>query len=128
MMFQYVGAKQNAQDVVFVETQMVQTAQWINENLPPDAVLGVHDIGAIGFFTQNPILDLAGLMTPDVIPFIRDERRLGEYLDAESAQYLVAFPSWYPQLTTGLDHIFEAGGDIYPFSDKMRIYAWLRDK
>jgi hypothetical protein len=128
MMFQYVGAKQNAQDVVFVETQMVQTAQWINENLPPDAVLGVHDIGAIGFFTQNPILDLAGLMTPDVIPFIRDERRLGEYLDAESAQYLVAFPSWYPQLTTGLDYIFEAGGDIYPFTDKMRIYGWVRDK
>lgn len=128
VMFQWVGAKQNAQDVIFVDTQMVQSAQWINKNLSPDAVLGLHDIGAIGYFTQNPILDMAGLMTPDVVPFIRDEMRLGEYLDAENAQYLVTFPSWYPKLTMGRHQIFEAGSEIYPFSDRMSIYSWMRDK
>jgi hypothetical protein len=120
--FQVVGAQQNAMDVVFVETQMVQTAQWVNENLPPDAILGVHDIGAIGYFTQNPILDLAGLVTPEVVPFIRDETRLGQYLTASKADYLVAFPSWYPQLIVGRTPIFEADDAIYPYDDRMSVY------
>ena len=122
--FQWVGAKQNARDVVFVETQMVNTARWINENLPSNAVLGAHDIGAIGYFTSNPILDLAGLVTTDVIPFIHDEIRLGEYLTSKNSQYLVTFPTWYPQLVMGRNQIFEAGEDLYPYSDRMVVYRW----
>ena len=122
--FQWVGAKQNADDVVFVETQMVQTARWINENLPPDEVLGVHDIGAIGYFTQNPILDLAGLISPDVVPFIRDETQLGAYLSASNAKFLVTFPSWYPQLIAGRTEVFETGESLYPYDDRMKIYRW----
>ncbi|HAV76681.1 MAG TPA: hypothetical protein DCX53_04925 [Anaerolineae bacterium] len=120
--FQWVGANQNAQDVVFVETQLVETAQWINENLPADAILGVHDIGAIGYFTQNPIIDLAGLITPDVVPFIRDEMRLGEYLTESNAGYLVTFPNWYPRLIVGQTHVFEARNPLYPFSDRMNVF------
>lgn len=124
MSFQWVGTQQNARDVVFVETQMVETAQWINENLPPDAKLGIHDIGAIGYFTQNPILDLAGLFTPDVVPFIRDQTRLREYLDAENTHFLVTFPSWYPQLVDGHSPLFEAGNPLYPYNDKMSVFRW----
>ncbi|MDX1377232.1 MAG: hypothetical protein R3307_00155, partial [Anaerolineales bacterium] len=126
--FQFVGARQNAQDVVFVETQMVQTAQWVNENLPPDAILGVHDVGAIGYFTQNPIVDLAGLVTPDVVPFIRDEVRLGAFLDSKNAEYLIAFPGWYPQLTGANDPIFEARHGLYKYDGLMTIYRWTGNK
>lgn len=122
--FQWVGASQNAQDVVFVETQMVNTAKWINDNLPPDAILGAHDIGAIGYFTQNSILDLAGLITPDVVPFIRDESRLGNYLIENNARFLVTFPGWYPRLTVGQSRLFEAVNDIYTYGDRMSVYRW----
>lgn len=122
--FQWVGAAQNALDVVLIETQMVQTAQWLNENLPADAVLAVHDIGAIGYFTQNPLIDLAGLITPDVVPFIRDEARLAEYLDSTQAGYLVTFPSWYPQLVEGRGVLFQSGSDRFPFDDDMTVYLW----
>jgi len=110
--------------VVFVETQMVQTAQWINDNLPPDAILGVHDIGAIGYFTPNPIIDLAGLITADVIPFMHDEIRLDEYLNSENTEFLVTFPGWYPQLVTDHFQIFEARNELYPYEDIMSIYRW----
>jgi hypothetical protein len=122
--FQWVGAKQNAQDVVFIETQMVRTAQWMNENLLSDAVLAVHDIGAIGYFTQNPIIDLAGLITPDVVPFIRYEEKLANYLNAEGTEYLITFPGWYPQLVEGRTPVFEAGVAKYPFDENMSVYYW----
>ncbi len=124
VVFQWVGASQNARDVAMIETQMVQTAQWVNENLPADTVLAVHDIGAIGYFNQNPIIDLAGLVTPDVVPFIRDETRLAEYLDSTQAGYLLTFPSWYPQLVEGRTVLFQAGSDRFPFDDNMTVYRW----
>jgi hypothetical protein len=122
--FQWAGARQNAQDVILIETQMVRTAQWMNENLPADAVLAVHDIGAIGYFTNNTIIDLAGLVTPDVIPFIRDERRLAEYVNASDAEYLVTFPEWYPRLTEGRGVLFQAGLPEFPFDEDMTVYSW----
>lgn len=122
--FQWIGARQNAQDVILIETQMVRTAQWINENLPPDAVLAVHDIGAIGYFTPNPLIDLAALVTPDVVDFIRDEARLAEYMDASQAEYLVTFPGWYPQLTKYLAVVSKAGLAEFPFEEDMTVYRW----
>ena len=122
--FQWVGASQNARDVILIETQMVRTAQWVNENLPAESTLAIHDIGAIGYFTQNPLIDLAGLVTPDVVPFIRDEARLAEYLNSTDANYLITFPSWYPQLTEGRSSVFQAGVDAFPFDDKMTVYKW----
>jgi hypothetical protein len=123
--FQFIGARQNAQDVIFVETQMVQTAQWVNENLTSDTILGVHDVGAIGYFTQNPIIDLAGLITPDVVSFIRDESQLSGFLDSKNAEYLITFPGWYPQLTETKDPIFEARHHLYKYDGWMTIYHWI---
>lgn len=122
--FQWVGANQNARDVVLIETQMVRTAQWINENLPADTVLAVHDIGAIGYFTQNPFVDLAGLITPEIVPFIRDEAKLAKHLDSTSAEYLVTFPSWYPRLVEGRSAVFRGGLARFPFDDNMSVYRW----
>jgi hypothetical protein len=122
--FQWAGARQNAQDVILIETQMVQTAGWMKGNLPADAVLAVHDIGAIGYFTDNPIVDLAGLVTPHVIPFIRDEARLTEYVDASGADYLVTFPSWYPELVNGRTIVYQAGQTDFPFEEDLSIYSW----
>lgn len=122
--FQWIAARQNAQDVILIETQMVRTAQWMNENLPVNAVLAVHDIGAIGYFTSNPIVDLAGLVTPEVIPFIRDEVRLAEYLNSSEVDYLVTFPSWYPQLIEERTALFQAGLPEFPFDENMTVYRW----
>jgi hypothetical protein len=70
------GARFYADDVSFIEEEMVATAKWIAANTPADAVIAAHDIGALGYFDRHRILDLAGLVSPEVVPFIRDETRL----------------------------------------------------
>lgn len=124
--FEFVGARQNAYDIFWIESEMVTTAKWIQQNIPPDARLAVHDIGALGFYAPNPLVDMAGLVTPDVVPFIRDERRLAEYLDSKSVDYLVSFPSLYPQLTAQRESLFEAGlkFDALHFDENMHVYRW----
>jgi len=124
--FIYLGARSYAQDVAVIESEMVSTAKWSAEHLPADALIAAHDIGALGYFDGHPLLDLAGLVSPEVVPFIRDEQRLAIYLEARGAQYLIAFPEFYPRLTKDLDVVYVTRA---PFSatyghDNMTVFRW----
>ncbi len=124
--FWVLGSGAYAQDVAIINTEMVQTADWIRDHTQPADLIAAHDIGALGYFGGRPILDLAGLVNPEVIPFIRDEARLSEYLDSKRAAYLMTFPGWYPELTSDRAPIY--AGDA-PFSlqaggEHMSVYRW----
>jgi hypothetical protein len=124
--FGLIAARQNAYDVDWIESEMVETAKWVAQNVPPDSVLAVHDIGALGYYVRNPLIDLAGLVTPEVVPFIRNEPRLVEYLDSSDANYLIVFPGLYPGLTSQRTPVFVAGLDFDPLQieDHMHLYRW----
>jgi len=126
VVFTFIGARQNAFDVQWVETEMVATAQWVKQNLPADAVLAVHDVGAMGYFVPNPMVDLAGLVNPKVVAFIRDENRLSEYMDTESVDYLIVLPSFYPSLTSRSQPIFVGGQGpgSRKMDEHMQVYRW----
>jgi hypothetical protein len=93
-----LGARGYVDDVTVINGEMVAVAEWLNEQTPEGALIAAHDIGAIGYFARRPLLDLAGLVTPEVIPIIRDEPALLEFVLAEGADFLVTFPSWYPEM------------------------------
>ena len=82
-------------DLEVIDTFMVQPANWIKANTTSDAVIAVHDIGAMGFFAQRNLLDLAGLVNPEVIPIIRDEEQIQKYILENEAEYFVCFNDWY---------------------------------
>ncbi len=94
-----IGAQAYAADVAIVDDEMVVVAKWLNDHVPPEAIIAAHDIGAIGYYTRRPLLDLAGLISPEVIPFIRDETRLKEWVQSHRAAWFVTFPDWYPILS-----------------------------
>lgn len=96
--FWFVGANAYATDVSIVDCEMVQTARWVASNASAGEVVAAHDIGALGYFYERPVIDLAGLVTPDVIPFMRDEGRLREFLLSRHATLAIFFPDWYPTL------------------------------
>jgi hypothetical protein len=107
---------------------MVATARWVDANLPPDAVIAAHDIGALGYFDHHPLIDLAGLVSPEVIPFIRDEARLAAFLDRRHANYLIAFPAFYPVLSRASEPVFTTGGAFAPAlgEKNMTVYLWSK--
>ncbi len=96
--FWLIGADAYATDVAIINCEMVDSARWVAANAPADAVVAAHDIGALGYFYPRPFIDLAGLVTPDVIPFMRDEGRLREFLYSRGATFAIFFPDWYPSL------------------------------
>jgi hypothetical protein len=119
--FLVIGARAYARDVRFIQTEMVVTAHWLDNNVPSQALLAVHDIGAIGYFTRRPLIDLAGLITPEVIPIIRDEAALYDFIRLNQANYLVTFPSWYPAMVQQPDikAVYSPGNN----PDSMTVYS-----
>jgi hypothetical protein len=124
--FFILGAISFGNDVGFIESEMVVTANWIKNNIPSKAIVAAHDIGALGYFTDQKIVDLAGLVSPDIIPFIRDENKLALYMDEMKVNYLVTFPDWYPEMVKNSQVIFDSKG---MFSGKfggtnMEVFLW----
>ncbi len=107
-----LGATAYATDVAFIEGEMVATAHWLAQNTDPDDLIAAHDIGAIGYFAQRPLLDLAGLISPEIIPLLQDEAALGAYILNSEARYLVSAPGWpYTQIIAapGVQEVFNSG-------------------
>jgi hypothetical protein len=124
--FVLLGARSYGEDVGLIQSEMVVTAKWVAANLPPGSIVAAHDIGALGYFDDHQLIDLAGLVSPEVIPFMRDEARLAQFLDQRGANYLVAFPAFYPELTGTLPVVFTSGGKFAPAigQKNMSVYLW----
>lgn len=126
IIFWFLGRNAFLKDTQFIQSQMLDTAHWINQNIDPAATLAAHDIGALGYVTQRPIIDLAGLILPEIIPIIRDEEKIAEYLDKNDVAYLIIFPDWYSNLTISREIIYQSQGAILEIESQnfMAIYKW----
>lgn len=114
LVFIGMGANAYSMDVAIIESEMVTTSKWIRDNTNPEDVIAAHDIGALGYFGNRDILDLAGLISPEVIPFIRDEAMLEKFIFSNDASYLMTFPGWYPKITENLEAVFKTESDYSP--------------
>jgi hypothetical protein len=89
-----------------INRQQAELGRWASLNLPPDAIIATHDVGAIGYFSGRYILDTCGLISPDILPYLRKYAyapggyREGVYrfLQHRGAQYLITFPGQFPEI------------------------------
>jgi hypothetical protein len=87
-----------------INAMQVRLGRWVAGATPPGALLAVNDVGALTYFGHRRIIDLMGLVTPDIVA----ERRRGEaavlaYLERACPDYLVIFPDWFPHLAARSD-------------------------
>jgi hypothetical protein len=95
--FYILGARAYGSDVAIIETEMVEPSLWIKNNTPLDSIIAAHDIGALGYFGDRFVIDLAGLINKDVVPIVTNPRELTKYLKKSEAEYLMIFPNWYSE-------------------------------
>jgi len=87
-----------------INAMQVHLGRWVDTNLPRTARIAANDIGAIAYFSRREVIDLMGLVTPEIIPF----RRRGEpgvmrYLKEACPQYVIIFPAWFPQMASSTE-------------------------
>ena len=105
------GVETYAKNVRDTTQMQVAIGRWVRDNAAPGSLLAVNDIGAIGFIADMPVLDLQGLVTPEILPLRDFEHRLDgtapgavfEFIVDRRPDYLIIFPQWYPELDARRD-------------------------
>jgi len=87
-----------------IDAMQVHLGRWVTTHTPPEALIGLNDVGAIAYVSRREVVDLMGLVTPAIIPY----RRAGEigvlhYLERACPDYLIIFPAWFPTLAAMSD-------------------------
>jgi arabinofuranosyltransferase len=96
----FAGAPAFALSVKNIQELHIKTARWLIGNTPPHAVIAANDVGALAYFSGRRILDLEGLVSPEVLPYRQlPQRGLREVIDLRPA-YIVIFPEWYPEIAS----------------------------
>lgn len=54
-----------------METCLIPIGRWLHDRTPPEARVLTGDIGAIGYYSERFIEDAAGLITPAILPILR---------------------------------------------------------
>ena len=123
---------QEAREIQENETQMrALVGRWLSENVPPGRSVLMEAIGYQGTFSNRRVVDLAGLVSPQVLAIAREEpnnaRRFAKILEKEHP-YAIVLRSWeVPQnLHFHGDTLFDNTAAKRAFLERYKEAAQLR--
>ena len=80
------------------ETHHVAAARWLAANAPADAKVGTHDIGAVAFYSNRRVVDMAGIVSPEVVAHIGKPdytSYLDDFLSRSGVTHTVTLRDWF---------------------------------
>lgn len=115
-----------------INAMQVHLGRWVDEHVPRRGVIALNDIGAIAYVSRREVIDLMGLVSPEIIRYRREgEAGVIRYLVERCPGHVIVFPAWFPQMTARrdllesiyrvrLEHNTVAG------ADEMVVYRLIR--
>lgn len=70
-----------------------KAALFVDTNYPSDTPLGVTDLGPIGYYSRQPIVDLFGYINQDFNNFMKEGGNTADYIVKEHLCYLMLYDS-----------------------------------
>ncbi|MGB9665255.1 MAG: hypothetical protein ACPL25_10120 [Ignavibacteria bacterium] len=102
LIFSLYQIPDNAEEIAFTGKyhydRHIKIAKWIKENTRPDEIIATHDIGAIAFYSDRKIVDMVGLVNPEVIEHLNDKNLtsfLKNYFIKNNVSYFVTMRNWF---------------------------------
>ncbi len=89
------GRAAYAEACQYIGRRQVLAGHWLHDHLPGNAVIATHDVGAIAYYSDRRIVDMVGLISPDMIPNIGSLDRLRSFLIAKRATHLAVLRNWF---------------------------------
>ncbi|MEM7048763.1 MAG: hypothetical protein AAF604_03850 [Acidobacteriota bacterium] len=125
-----------AQNVANIRDGDLRVAEWVDATVPPEGVIALQDIGAVGYFTPHRLVDLAGIISPQVQTAVRASRRpedptgqagMERFLAGQQPDLLIVFDRWFPALVSDRTRfepvfVFEIPNNITMGSDRLIVY------
>lgn len=70
-----------------------KVAVFYDTHYPPETPIGATDLGAIGYYSRQPVVDLFGYVNQDFNEFMEDGGNIPDYLVKEGLCYLILYDS-----------------------------------
>lgn len=99
-----------------------RTGRWLQRHTPADAVVGTHDVGAIGFYSRRAIVDTVGVIDRQPVAHLRraDYREwLGRYLTERGVTHLAVLRNWLE--VANVEPLFVAD----PRPEILEVFPWI---
>ncbi len=112
-----------------INDQHLAVADWLTHHASASDVIAADDVGAIGYFTGRPVLDLTGLVSPEFYPLQHDQKEVWKAARAHGASLFIIYtrlnPEFYSYAKDSLELIkdFRVSGPLISSADTtMGIY------
>lgn len=91
-----------------VYLQHREAGLWLRDHTPEDALIAVNDAGALAYYSDRRVYDLAGLVTNDQARWFREGwgsvyESIERLPPDERPDYFAVFPGWFPFIETAGD-------------------------
>lgn len=85
-----------------INDQQVKLAHWVINNVGRDETIAINDIGAITFLSKNRIVDMAGLVTPELLryrTYTWDDNldSTNSLLKKNNVSYIIIYDEWFKE-------------------------------
>lgn len=94
--------KQNEKDITFLGKyhfdRHIRIGEWLKQNTKESDIIATHDIGAIAFYSDRKIIDMVGLVNPEIIDYLRDKNSttfLKEHFLRNNVTYFATMRNWF---------------------------------
>jgi len=85
--FYFISWEKHISGSQIAQQEMIESAFWMNENLPTGTKIGVFNAGIQGYFSSHQIVNLDGLVNNAAAEAMK-ERRLWQYIKNENIEYI----------------------------------------
>jgi tetratricopeptide (TPR) repeat protein len=121
-----------AEQCEYIFDRQVAAALWIRNNSQESDIIATHDVGAIGYYSNRKIVDVAGLITPELIDKIHDKNYspyVTEFLKKHNVKYLLFLREW--NRVVNQNPLFSSkrsnNAEMFP-TEMMEVYEFIPDK
>ncbi len=98
-----------------------RAGRWLAEHTPTDAVVATHDIGAIGSYSHRRVVDIVGILDPEIVPHLGTPEyipHVEQILEREGVTHLAVLRNWLE--VSNVEPLFVAD----PKPEILEIFAW----
>lgn len=106
--------KKYAEQTRYIAIRQVASAKWLRDNTSPGSIVAVHDVGALAFYSNRKIVDVAGLINPELSGKLLDKNYasiMTEEMKRQKVSYIAFLREWYRVVNQS--PLFTAGENNY---------------
>jgi hypothetical protein len=119
-----------------VDDNLLEIGRWVRDHTPENALIAVHEVGAVGFTCERPVLDTAGLVTKEALPYVVEGRVADLVADTRPAYYVSSgdpridiqvFEPYLDRMTLLFERPVRRGGSSSRFAEPMPMGVYAFD-